>query len=116
MSVNYAKLFQTVKEFPARLATDIQGEPFLFSNLLTLTLHFCYFAGEIPKWVKGTLLKNGPGIFEVGQDKYNHWFDGLAILQSFSVENGKVPHFTLLHYRNVPPMRVNRPFLGSLQQ
>lgn len=48
------------------------------------------FLGEIPTWINGTLLKNGPGIFEVGTDKYNHWFDGLAILQRFQVENGKV--------------------------
>ncbi|CAG2179255.1 unnamed protein product, partial [Oppiella nova] len=36
--------------------------------------------GVIPVWLKGTLLRNGPGLQEVGTDKYNHMFDGLALM------------------------------------
>uniref|UniRef100_A0A8C6VL13 Carotenoid-cleaving dioxygenase, mitochondrial n=1 Tax=Naja naja TaxID=35670 RepID=A0A8C6VL13_NAJNA len=38
--------------------------------------------GQIPKWLKGKLLRNGPGKFEFGPDKYNHWFDGMALISS----------------------------------
>lgn len=39
-------------------------------------------AGRLPDWLQGTLIRNGPGTFEVGTDRYRHWFDGLAITRS----------------------------------
>lgn len=49
-------------------------------------------SGKIPVWVQGTLLRNGPGTFQVGQQQYRHWFDGLAMLHKFSVQNGQVSY------------------------
>ncbi|KAM4614178.1 beta,beta-carotene 15,15'-dioxygenase [Discoglossus pictus] len=46
--------------------------------------------GQIPKWLQGTLLRNGPGIHSVGDMTYNHWFDGLALLHSFTFKDGEV--------------------------
>ncbi len=40
--------------------------------------------GNLPDWLRGTLLRNGPGTFHVGQSRYRHWFDGLAMLHKFS--------------------------------
>ena len=39
--------------------------------------------GEIPAWIYGTLYRNGPAIYEWGEEKYNHFFDPTAILQGF---------------------------------
>ncbi|XP_044126150.1 beta,beta-carotene 15,15'-dioxygenase isoform X1 [Bufo gargarizans] len=50
--------------------------------------------GSIPKWLQGTLIRNGPGIHSVGEMSYNHWFDGLSLLHSFTFRNGEV------HYRS----------------
>jgi carotenoid cleavage dioxygenase-like enzyme len=41
-------------------------------------------SGKIPSWLSGTLIRNGPAMFEVGQQKFNHWFDGLAMLHKFA--------------------------------
>lgn len=41
--------------------------------------------GTIPDWVRGTLVRNGPGQFEVGTTPIAHWFDGLAMLHSFTI-------------------------------
>lgn len=49
--------------------------------------------GTIPSWLKGTLLRNGPGKFEFGDSKYNHWFDGQALLHRFAIEQGKVKYY-----------------------
>ena len=49
--------------------------------------------GTIPKWITGTLLRNGPGKFEVEQMSYRHLFDGLALLQQFVIEDGNVTYF-----------------------
>ena len=48
--------------------------------------------GKIPDWLQGTLIRNGPGTFQVGQSSYRHWFDGLAMLHKFSFANGQVSY------------------------
>ncbi|XP_066205445.1 beta,beta-carotene 15,15'-dioxygenase [Saccopteryx leptura] len=46
--------------------------------------------GKIPTWLQGILLRNGPGMHTVGETRYNHWFDGLALLHSFTIRDGEV--------------------------
>lgn len=53
------------------------------------------FIGQLPTWLKGILLRNGPGMHTIGDTKYNHWFDGLALLHSFTFKNGKLLHIRL---------------------
>ena len=48
--------------------------------------------GELPRWLKGSLLRTGPSKFEVGTRTYNHWFDGLAMLHSFALADGGVTY------------------------
>ncbi len=48
--------------------------------------------GVVPSWLSGTLVRNGPAKFEVGEKKMNHWFDGFAMLHKFSFKNGKVSY------------------------
>ena len=47
-----------------------------------------YSSGTIPPWLSGRLIRNGPGRFEVGDTKYNHLFDGLSLLHSFTIDQG----------------------------
>ncbi|XP_064193210.1 beta,beta-carotene 15,15'-dioxygenase isoform X1 [Anguilla rostrata] len=46
--------------------------------------------GTLPSWLQGTLLRNGPGMFSVGDTSYKHWFDGMALMHSFTIKNGDV--------------------------
>ncbi len=48
--------------------------------------------GHLPDWLQGTLLRNGPGTFRVGTERYRHWFDGLAMLHRFSIDRGRVSY------------------------
>ncbi|KAM8904928.1 beta,beta-carotene 15,15'-dioxygenase [Spinachia spinachia] len=48
--------------------------------------------GSIPPWLQGTLLRNGPGLFSLGDSKYNHWFDGMSLLHSFTFSQGQVTY------------------------
>ncbi len=52
--------------------------------------------GQLPDWLRGTLIRNGPGIFEAGPDRLRHWFDGLAVQHQFELGQGGV------HYRSQP--------------
>ncbi|XP_054549074.1 carotenoid-cleaving dioxygenase, mitochondrial isoform X3 [Talpa occidentalis] len=67
-----APLLTTVEETPQVITAQVQG-------------HF-------PKWLSGCLLRIGPGKFEFGKDRYNHWFDGMALLHQFRVEDGTVTY------------------------
>lgn len=49
-------------------------------------------SGEVPSWLSGTLVRTGPAKFEVGEQKFNHWFDGLGMLHRFSVNDGEVSY------------------------
>lgn len=50
----------------------------------------CEIEGNVPSWLKGTLLRNGPGMFDIGDTSYNHWFDGMAYIQKYTIDNGKM--------------------------
>jgi len=46
--------------------------------------------GELPDWLDGALVRNGPARFEVGDDRVEHWFDGLGMLQRFDFDGTAV--------------------------
>lgn len=48
--------------------------------------------GEIPGWLAGSLLRTGPAKFEAGERTMRHWFDGLAMLHRFGIEEGRVSY------------------------
>ena len=73
-STNGAGLFfQSVDELPEPVQPEIKG--------------------AIPKWISGTLLRNGPGKFEVEEMSYRHIYDGLALLQQFVIKDGNVTYY-----------------------
>jgi len=42
--------------------------------------------GELPDWLSGALIRNGPAMYENGGARVNHWFDGMAMLHRFAVD------------------------------
>jgi carotenoid cleavage dioxygenase-like enzyme len=48
--------------------------------------------GTLPPWLSGTLVRNGPARFGIGDQTYRHWFDGLAMLHRFEIRNGAVSY------------------------
>ncbi|HRE46984.1 MAG TPA: carotenoid oxygenase family protein [Aggregatilineales bacterium] len=46
--------------------------------------------GDIPHWLRGTLIRNSPGKFWAGTEEMHHWFDGLAMPHSFMDQLVKV--------------------------
>lgn len=49
-------------------------------------------SGEIPLWLKGSLLRNGPGSIKVGDEYFNHLFDSAALLHRFNIIDGHVTY------------------------
>jgi beta,beta-carotene 9',10'-dioxygenase len=48
--------------------------------------------GRVPSWLRGALLRTTPARFEVGGQRYEHWFDGLAMLYKFAFRDGRVAY------------------------
>mgnify|MGYP006279056033 CR=1 FL=1 len=44
--------------------------------------------GELPGWLTGRYVQNGPGQFEIGGETLNHWFDPLAMVRQFRFDDG----------------------------
>ncbi|KAJ7965941.1 Carotenoid cleavage dioxygenase 8 [Quillaja saponaria] len=44
--------------------------------------------GQIPMWLSGTYLRNGPGMWHIGDYNFRHLFDGYATLVKLHFENG----------------------------
>jgi beta-carotene 15,15'-monooxygenase len=63
--------------------------------------------GDLPAWLRGSLIRNGPGAFSFpdGSD-VDHWFDGLAMLSRFTFDPGDAAGSVTggdgdaVHYRN----------------
>lgn len=51
------------------------------------------FAGVIPPWLDGSLLRLGPGLFEVGSEPFYHLFDGQALMHKFDLKGGQVTYY-----------------------
>ncbi|KAK7925536.1 hypothetical protein WMY93_007846 [Mugilogobius chulae] len=69
-----APLVRSVEETPEYITTEVQG--------------------SIPTWINGKLLRNGPGKFEFGDTHFNHWFDGMAMMHQFNIQNGQVTYMS----------------------
>lgn len=63
-----------------------------FSDSPEVSLDDVPVLGALPTWLTGSLIRNGPGTFQVGQRRYRHWFDGLAMLHRFSFAEGRVSY------------------------
>ncbi|KAJ7958814.1 Carotenoid cleavage dioxygenase 8 [Quillaja saponaria] len=46
--------------------------------------------GQIPLWLSGTYLRNGPGMWHIGDYNFRHLFDGYATLVKLHFENGRL--------------------------
>ncbi|XP_011082234.2 carotenoid cleavage dioxygenase 8 homolog B, chloroplastic [Sesamum indicum] len=46
--------------------------------------------GQIPLWLNGTYLRNGPGLWHIGDYNFRHLFDGYATLVRLHFDNGRL--------------------------
>jgi len=63
--------------------------------------------GDLPPWLRGSLIRNGPGAFSFpGGSEVDHWFDGLAMLYRFTFDPSDAADSAAggggdaVHYRN----------------
>ena len=44
--------------------------------------HLCL--GDVPLWLNGSIIRNGPGEFDIGEESFKHWFDGHALIHKYA--------------------------------
>jgi carotenoid cleavage dioxygenase-like enzyme len=44
--------------------------------------------GDVPGWLDGALVRNGPAKFEIDGERLDHWFDGLGMLHRYAFGDG----------------------------
>uniref|UniRef100_A0A672KSU1 Retinoid isomerohydrolase RPE65 n=1 Tax=Sinocyclocheilus grahami TaxID=75366 RepID=A0A672KSU1_SINGR len=52
-----------------------------------------HVSGNIPAWLTGSLLRMGPGLFEIGDEPFYHLFDGQALMHKFDLKDGHVTYY-----------------------
>jgi beta,beta-carotene 9',10'-dioxygenase len=62
--------------------------------------------GRLPEWLAGTLVRNGPALFEAPGRSFRHWFDGQAMLHRFGFAGGEVSYAN--RYLDTPSYRSVR--------
>src|SRR3954454_12190812 len=49
--------------------------------------------GELPEWLEGEMIRVTPAKFDIDPDRpIRHWFDGLAMLHRFGIQQGQVSY------------------------
>jgi carotenoid cleavage dioxygenase-like enzyme len=48
--------------------------------------------GTLPDWLAGSLIRNGPAVFDRSGRSFRHWFDGQAMLHRFGFDGGAVSY------------------------
>ena len=77
---SHARMLQTVAEHPE--ASEVE------------------FFGRIPPWMQGSFVRNGPGIYEWGEDKYHHFFDPNGIITRFHINGGGMDQDASIHFHS----------------
>ena len=75
-------------------AKDIPGTYRIgFTNLdKEISINKLEIKGNMPQWLSGTLMRNGPAKFTQGNSWVSNWFDGLAMIHTFTFYNGNVSY------------------------
>ncbi|MES2317454.1 MAG: carotenoid oxygenase family protein [Pseudomonadota bacterium] len=80
----------TLKRFHAALKRD--PKLVVFADTVAENAGDATIKGRIPADLNGVFFRNGPGRFELGGERYHHWFDGDGFVQRWQVGGGKVSH------------------------
>jgi len=69
---------------------NFHNEHLFFDLNSEVERHDCKISGSIPSWLSGTLLRNGPALFKVGDQRVRSQFDGAAMVHGFEFTPKKV--------------------------
>ena len=77
-----------------RFHTALERDPTLsvYADMVGERAGDAVVKGRMPADLDGVFFRNGPGRFELGGERYHHWFDGDGFAQRWQVSQGQVRH------------------------
>lgn len=81
---------QTYWRFHAALARDPSLA--VYADTVGSQAGTALLSGRLPADLEGSFYRNGPGRFELGGERYHHWFDGDGFAQRWTIAGGEVRH------------------------
>lgn len=70
--------------------------------------------GKIPDWLCGEVLRTCPAVFDTGQWRAQHWFDGLGMIYAFRIEKSAIDfRSSLLDSETARDAWRGKAYLGS---
>jgi carotenoid cleavage dioxygenase len=81
---------QTLRRFHAALARNPSLA--VYADTVGSQAGAAVVSGRLPSDLEGSFYRNGPGRFELGGERYHHWFDGDGFVQRWTIADGKVRH------------------------
>lgn len=78
--------------------------------------------GSIPSWLSGTLLRDGPGLFEFGDFSARHAFDGMALIRRYSTTGNSSLDYSRKFIKsdvlkaNRAEQRYTKPMVGTVPE
>jgi len=81
---------QTYRRFHAALARDPSLA--VYADTVGSQAGAAVVSGRLPRDLEGSFYRNGPGRFELGGERYHHWFDGDGFAQRWTIAGGRVAH------------------------
>lgn len=81
---------ETQRRFHAALARDPRLS--VYADTVGELSGEAAIGGSLPADLNGVFYRNGPGRFELGGERYHHWFDGDGYAQRWQIAGGKVRH------------------------
>ncbi|MEX0284954.1 MAG: carotenoid oxygenase family protein [Paracoccaceae bacterium] len=95
-TVTGAPVLAAGDSWKAEFQTALQSKPWLLGYLGTQATAFheqdLPVEGTLPPELTGTLYRNGPARHEIGDMRYQHWFDGDGMVHAFRFGEGRVSH------------------------
>lgn len=80
--------FETVQSQRTKLYPNFDGSILMRSCEEEVTTPIVGVTqGTIPKWLNGSLLRNGPGAIKVNDMQFEHMFDSLALIHKYVLGN-----------------------------
>lgn len=81
---------ETYRRFHAALAR--QPALAVYADTVGSQAGQAVISGRLPADLQGSFYRNGPGRFELGGERYHHWFDGDGFAQRWTIAGGRVSH------------------------
>ena len=92
LGASHGALADTITQQRFHTALDADARLSVYADTVGDLAGPAVISGHLPADLQGVFFRNGPGRFELGGERYHHWFDGDGFAQRWTIGGGLVHH------------------------